>query len=1173
MDSEELDQTSVRQPDSTDVKNHRSETGGLFLTDRDSTIGLGNAHVTTDHRPAESLDLKSGRTRFEQYLHDQPQKDMWRYYLKLREEAKARKRDPMEYLFEKLERHPNPETAKKVARLRMKFIGRRVLAPTEKDVLYLKKILDSSGVSLEGLCTILSDRKRIADLIVALKLDQLSGVELDSIYFTVDRIVTTAEHKGTSIPVGGQIQKAFREKRALEKALKDKDVIELLFGFKSEEYLSRFQKDFSQAEKELQAEIADAGSNERALLEHVLSYYRKLREYSIPGIVEYAEDKETKERIPFPALHQKIFVQFLLDKKRAALFDDMGLGKTASAIIAKNALEAQIGRKLTAVVIAPNEQVADHWEEEINKWNTTKQSIVRIKAENKETQLAQIRKGETDFVITTYDLIFRAVNGCTVGDKLKEFAEYSIFDEVHKAKEENAKRTQEVLNISSTSEYVVLMSGTPMPNRLDDLGVIASILKKGTPDEITPKEFCERYKKYPRTVRTTLLPHMLRRLNENVYGARNEELIFVPVQMSEKQAQAHLDIDMNEAGLGALQLIQQLRRCSLDPRLVGVQEPSPKYTKLRELVVGEVMQGRKVLVYSSELKEGVLDKVVEELGSEALIVSKVSGDVQGKKRDAEIDSLVNGNADAMAATLETMGEGIDKLTVASSEVFLDVPFTHSALIQGIRRVSRKGQKDKVRVYMLISVNPGTDPKEWEQDNTVDVRLWGVICSKRRLEKIVIDGMELTDAEKAALEDSHHERFFGSNNDPINVMYRFFGAIKNRSTNAIAKIFQDVKKAEYLAKNYFESFEGSFYGNVNDMVRQVIQTLERMIGALDKKLDIASGPMCLARTLRDGSVTSFDINEQALLYGKEQLSKPPYSLSPLPFNSGSFTALPYAQDSFDLSVLSLGLLYSSIHERESVVREMLRVTKIGQPYIFVLPSNVSNIEGFMQGLERLGAPIIEDLTGLVTSPGTSFEANIVTGIKMGNAPVDPIGEQYFSLDTVSHQTGSLGTGAERKRLVRSLDKFEIDGETPEKAMEKIQSRTKRLATENSLAEAKKQAIAEYGSEENAPQSLFWSLGIVRAIGRRAEDRRTCVCSVCVPSFWSEDYKSIYEVPPAELERFGLSISKKLGENKERIIYQDLTKQSTRPTVQSSDIILHLKKRIQEHAGRTRMRQGT
>jgi len=38
------------------VKNHQSETGGLFLTARDSTV-LGITCVTTGRRPVESLDL------------------------------------------------------------------------------------------------------------------------------------------------------------------------------------------------------------------------------------------------------------------------------------------------------------------------------------------------------------------------------------------------------------------------------------------------------------------------------------------------------------------------------------------------------------------------------------------------------------------------------------------------------------------------------------------------------------------------------------------------------------------------------------------------------------------------------------------------------------------------------------------------------------------------------------------------------------------------------------------------------------------------------------------------------------------------------------------------------------------------------------------------------------
>lgn len=56
-DNQERSVISKKSIDATHVKNHKPETGGLFLTDRDSTV-LGITSVTTSRRPVESLDLE-----------------------------------------------------------------------------------------------------------------------------------------------------------------------------------------------------------------------------------------------------------------------------------------------------------------------------------------------------------------------------------------------------------------------------------------------------------------------------------------------------------------------------------------------------------------------------------------------------------------------------------------------------------------------------------------------------------------------------------------------------------------------------------------------------------------------------------------------------------------------------------------------------------------------------------------------------------------------------------------------------------------------------------------------------------------------------------------------------------------------------------------------------------
>ncbi|MDB4736515.1 DEAD/DEAH box helicase, partial [Planctomycetota bacterium] len=212
-------------------------------------------------------------------------------------------------------------------------------------------------------------------------------------------------------------------------------------------------------------------------------------------LIQSAADIQAREHwsdLLEPFEHQvKNLITFCRRAPVALIADDVGLGKTISAGLILSELMAR-GKVRRALIIVPKVSLLPQWQGELSE-------RFRIKARHaRGNELRYLLTADTDIVLTTYD---------SARNTMDEIAEAGfdmlILDEAHKLRNlhgtskapRTAVRFEEALR-DRTFRYVLMLTATPIQNRLWDLYSLISLLTtaKGHINPLgSPDQFAGRY--------------------------------------------------------------------------------------------------------------------------------------------------------------------------------------------------------------------------------------------------------------------------------------------------------------------------------------------------------------------------------------------------------------------------------------------------------------------------------------------------------------------------------------------------------------------------------------------------------------------------------------------------------------------------------------------------------
>ena len=429
---------------------------------------------------------------------------------------------------------------------------------------------------------------------------------------------------------------------------------------------------------------------------------------------------------PYP--YQREGIIYGLDKKRLIIGDEPGLGKTLQSIGIVDTANAY-----PCLVICPS-SLKINWQREFEKF--TEKSALVLDNSVRTTWPYLLKMGMHHVAIVNYESLRKYfvwdINGRTGSNgssgkgnqsfRLKDVVfcpqirmfKSVIIDESHRVKDPSAQQTIFTKGITTGKEWIILLSGTPVVNRPEDLVAQLSIM--GRLQEFGGRtKFMADYCTDPKNKKAEpAVP--LSVLSNQLYAncmIRREKAKVLPQLPDKTRVDLYVDIsnapEYNLAAANLASYLQQYTECTdWEIRRKMRMEALVRFMTLRRLAtLGKVAQavdfirtflesGKKLIVFCS------LHEVVDGLVKAFPGAVTVTGRDSAVEKQAAVDSFQN-NAETMLiiCSIKAAGVGLT-LTASSSVAFLELPWTYCDCCQCEDRAHRIGQKDNVTCYYLLA---------------------------------------------------------------------------------------------------------------------------------------------------------------------------------------------------------------------------------------------------------------------------------------------------------------------------------------------------------------------------------------------------------------------------------------------------------------------------------------
>ena len=415
--------------------------------------------------------------------------------------------------------------------------------------------------------------------------------------------------------------------------------------------------------------------------------------------------------------YQGFGARYILTLGRVLLGDEMGLGKTIQAIAAMAHLYAADPESRFLVVCPASVMV--NWCREITKFSAIKSHLLHG-ALLEDSLDSWIRSGGA--AVTNYESLSKIIGA--VDGQMK--IDMLVIDEAHYIKNPEAKRTKYIHTLEDESERILMMTGTPLENKVDEMCELIGFVRPDLVKEIRSNAGMRHVPEF----REILAPVYLRRQRDMVL----DELPPLTIEeewcaMTPSDRAAYMAEVQGGNFMG-------MRRVSF---LQEDMETSSKAIRLKELCDLAMEEGRKVIVYS--FFRDTIRKVIRLLGGTAdgtvaggtaagsaaglaagsaaggTVVGSITGSTPVEERQDLIDRFTETPGGAvLVSQVQAGGTGLN-IQAAGIVIFCEPQIKPSLEWQALSRVYRMGQVQNVLVYHLLC------------ENTVDEAVRAILARK------------------------------------------------------------------------------------------------------------------------------------------------------------------------------------------------------------------------------------------------------------------------------------------------------------------------------------------------------------------------------------------------------------------------------------------------------------
>lgn len=431
--------------------------------------------------------------------------------------------------------------------------------------------------------------------------------------------------------------------------------------------------------------------------------------------------------------YQKADLEYMLERERVLDADEPGLGKTPTAIVYANEIQAQ----RTLVIVPAN--IRFQWIRKILEWSTLGETY---EAESTLVYAVTSARGgihpNAAWTVISYDLARKP----GVIDALRQTKyDLLICDEAHSLKTITSKRTRAVFGggndplyheaLADQAKRVLLLSGTPLPNRPREAYIPARHLDFASIDFLSEDRFNDRFNPIEKREVMKHLPdgRMIPVIINDEKSGRHDEL--------QNRMRAHfmcrhlkrevltqlkypvyelVRVDETAAIKRALKAESLL---NIDPELVELGHVDPSeigHIAEARRIMGEAMAPQ-AAEYVKTLLDGGEEKItlfyhhinVGNILQEALYeygVCRVDGRTGAVAKDALVAEFqANPAKRVMMGNLLSLGTGTDGLQhVCFHAVVCEPSWVPGENIQAFDRLDRGGQLQLVQGDILVAPN-------------------------------------------------------------------------------------------------------------------------------------------------------------------------------------------------------------------------------------------------------------------------------------------------------------------------------------------------------------------------------------------------------------------------------------------------------------------------------------
>jgi len=428
-------------------------------------------------------------------------------------------------------------------------------------------------------------------------------------------------------------------------------------------------------------------------------------------------------------------IAFAAGAGRAVLADDMGLGKTIQGIGLAEFLSRQAS--ITKVLIICPASLKAQWRIEIKRFSHRSSCLILGAVKDRQAQYVN----DSFFTICNYEQVMRDFLSIE-----KVSWDLIILDEGQRIKNWEAKTSRVIKSLRS--QFALVLSGTPLENRIDDLFSVVEFIDDRL---LGPAfKFFNRHRmvdekgkllgyKNLDELRERLKPILLRRTRASVIKdlpPRTTQVIRItPTDEQLGVEIVHrkiIQIILQKKFISEMDLLRlqkallMCRLCANSTFLVDKQTPgySSKLKELDSLLEQLFAEDDRKIVLFSEWT-GMLDMIEPLLEAQKLNYVRLDGSVPQKLRQGLVQQF-QGNPDCKLFITTNAGSTGLNLQAANTVINVDLPWNPAVLEQRIGRAHRMGQKRPVQVFLLVTVD------------TLEESLLTTLSTKHELALAVLD---------------------------------------------------------------------------------------------------------------------------------------------------------------------------------------------------------------------------------------------------------------------------------------------------------------------------------------------------------------------------------------------------------------------------------------------------